>query len=180
MAKKVLIITDNTGGKFIGRFSNGEKLHILTLGFPGIELLNNSVFKRKDLGFTYEFINLKHIKNKAQSLTLKYCLDAKSRYSKLMNGNRELFSYDGINTWWFTAFSEMGSFRTNFVENIYFLSLIKLTIVESYDKIHLDIENVDILLTTKKCLKNLKHFFKIRKFNETLPRSKSWIGKLPI
>jgi len=49
MGKKVLIITDNTGGKFVGRFSNGEKLHILTLGPPSNQIRNTSVFMKSHL-----------------------------------------------------------------------------------------------------------------------------------
>ncbi|MBL7086540.1 MAG: hypothetical protein ISS28_05525 [Candidatus Cloacimonetes bacterium] len=155
MKNSILIITDNTSCKFARRYSNKKNLQILTLGFPGIQLLNTSLYRSKDFVFNYEFFDVKQIKDKAQEIAIQYCLDAKRKYSIFMNGNRNLFSYDGISSWWFTEFSEMGSFRTDFVEKIYFLSLIKLVNTDKYDKIHLDIEDSDILKAIREYL--IKH-----------------------
>jgi surface carbohydrate biosynthesis protein (TIGR04326 family) len=151
MIAKNLLIVDNCEGKvfdqYVGDNLNESEWEILTLGATETLYFGRNKAKLQQQLANYSFIDLTEYYLKAQELTKEYCLRLKFEFpkKKIWKGKTlfDLLSFKEFNLWWFTTFSEMGTFRIKFIDQIYFLSLIQLVISsrEKYDNICLDIKD---------------------------------------
>jgi len=158
---KILIIVDNPEGKQIDAISKqhqDDQCEILTLGFTKQVFLNNNRDELNQSFTNYSFVDISDYYREAQRLTRDYCLKIKKDFpSKKIHNQKsllDLFNFKNFNIWWFTGFSEMGSFRIKFIDQIYFLSLIRLVLKEGYSKVVLDLNDYDLNQSIKESLKD--------------------------
>lgn len=142
-----LLITSDPGSEclpdLIEAFPDGEKLHILTLGFTGSTYQKRNAQLLQESRIDYVIVNLASRFSHIQDQVRKFCLNFKYSFPRkpLQKGLNllDLLEADGYNGWWFTGLSEMGSFRTPFVEDIYALALAMSVLDDGYGHVVLDI-----------------------------------------
>jgi surface carbohydrate biosynthesis protein (TIGR04326 family) len=162
MKPSQLLITSNLNGQILADMSpdavNGHKLEILTIGFTGATYLkrNEGILSKIELPF--KMIDLSDIHEEIQENTRQFCLDFKYEFPRkpLFRGSNlfDLFNQKDHNLWWFTGLSEMGSFRTPFVEDIYSLSIIQKVLEHGYEHIIIDIIDEPLRNVIVKYVKN--------------------------
>ena len=147
MSNKVLIITNNLDGDILqqigaDKFAD-QNYEILTLGFIGVRYEKQNQQALQNNLKQYSYIDLGAYYKEAQAVTREYCLRVKYELPrKAIYRKKTLFDLmdtPHFNLWWFTGLSEMGSFRTKFVDQIYALTLIQSILKNGYEFIYLDI-----------------------------------------
>ncbi len=142
-----LLITNDPGSgrlpDLIKDFPSGEKLHILTLGFTGSTYQKRNALLLQESGIDYAIVDLASRFLLVQDQVRDFCLNFKYSFPRkpLHKGLNllDLLENVGYNGWWFTGLSEMGSFRTPFVEDIYALALAMSVVDDGCGHVVLDI-----------------------------------------
>ncbi|MDP2685109.1 MAG: hypothetical protein Q8P20_08820 [bacterium] len=148
MSNKTLIIVDNLEGRVLDLLNKkyqNKDIEILSLGFTKQLFLRDSKEKTKGNSIQYTFVDISQKHRLAQSLTQDYCLQLKMNLPKKTihkdDSLFDVFNFKDFNIWWFLGFSEMGSFRIKFIDQIYFLTLIKLVLENNYHAIYIDLND---------------------------------------
>jgi len=161
MKNEILIIVDNNDGGVLQKYGkekfNKHACEILTLGFTKVVFCQKNEDLIKQYLDRYSFIDLSKYYRTAQKMTREYCLRLKytlPRKKIYMNKCLlDLMCFKDFNAWWFTTFSEMGSFRIKLIDQIYYLSLIQLVLKNEYRYIYIDIKDFELKSVLEKYLK---------------------------
>jgi surface carbohydrate biosynthesis protein (TIGR04326 family) len=145
---KTLIIVDNLNGRVLDLLKETHpegQVDILTLGFTEQLFRKDNEEKMEATSRHFSFVDISDKYLQAQSLTRNYCLNLKMNLPKKTLHNKttlfNLFKFKNFNAWWFLGFSEMGSFRIKFIDQLYFLTLVKLVLENTYSAVYLDLKD---------------------------------------
>jgi surface carbohydrate biosynthesis protein (TIGR04326 family) len=147
MNRNYLLVTSNINAEALvslqGRLDVNSTVDVLTLGFTESAFRSEHKDLLSQIKAKLTFIDLSPYYRDVQARSREFCLNFKFEFPrKVLYRNLsllDLFSTDSFNMWWFTGLSEMGNFRTRFVEDIYALTLVSIFIDNEYDYVVLDI-----------------------------------------
>ncbi len=146
MGEKILIVTDNTGGRWISRIAK-EKRHssfeayILTLGITPEYFRFNC--GQLDKIADCKFVDVKDISEEAQrrigEFYINFIFELPARTRK------GLFFHDGKNLWWFLKVSEKNTVGSRIIDRLFYIELTRLlSEKEEFKKIYLDLNDYSV------------------------------------
>ena len=144
MNDKILVITDNSKGRWVGQLSRhiGKRPHevsILTLGITPDYFIKSTPYRSKVFD-NYRFVNVDDVSEDIQRRIREFYINF--IFELPQKCKKGAFFSKGENLWWFLDITEKDPFHSKIIYRLFYLDLVREVIErDSFHKIYIDLND---------------------------------------